>query len=351
MRRVAIGWGMAVVSLTLHCSSAESGRPRYGYIDGSGPRNAAGASPWQLPDSELEGAVATASQRDVRIIESDPLPSLLPQSSREIGAYFPPGAELVGVALDDRDENAQPYLLEAHAGLYQLTGSGAQLVFDLRASRVINGTGDGSPPTELTDVVFDSLRSGEQRAPTFLLAAENDGFALDLRLPYLDSYFCYLPGTFEPLPAPGPSVSQELRQQGIAVVERAEAVALNPITGQIFAQPRTLRLDSGAVAGSELFVFDTAGGTPIGTWRLEREEFAAGGAAFQLGGLNLVFGFGSDLYFVGNWGSDVVHLLHLEGVEQITGLAARANGDLLVLDGPKRRLLEVGLQQLAVALN
>jgi hypothetical protein len=355
MKRVAIGWGLAVVSLSLHCSSGESGRQRYGNIAvsgaGSGVSTDDGLPAWQLPDAELEGAAPVAPERSpLRIIDWDPLPSLLPRSSQELGAYFAPGAELVGVALDERDESAQPYLLEAHAGLYQLTASGSELVFDLRASRVSGGTGDGSPPVELTDVAFEPVRSSEQGAPVFVLTADNDGFALDLRYSDLASYFCYLPRSPEPLPTPGPSVSQQLRQQGVAVVERTEAVALNPITRQIVAQPRTLRLDNGAVAASELFVFDPAGGNPISTWQLEQGEFAAGGAAF-LQGSYLMFGFGSDLYFAGDWGSDVVHQLHLEGVEKITGLAARANGDLLVLDGPNRRLLEVGLQQLAVALG
>ena len=47
----------------------------------------------------------------------------------------------------------------------------------------------------------------------------------------------------------------------------------------------------------------------------------------------------------------MVRQLHLEGVEKITGLAARQNGDLLVLDGPQRRLLEIGVQQIATALG
>jgi hypothetical protein len=348
MRRVVIGWGLAAASLSLHCSSGESGRQRYGYSTGRGPSGDNGLAAWQLPDAEIQGA-AVDLQRSMRIIDIDPLPSLLPQSSRELGAYFAPGAELVGVALDERDESA-PYLLEAHTGLYRLTATGSEQVFDLRTSRVIGGTGDGSPPVELTDVAFEPVRSRAQDAPVFVLTAENDGFALDLGEADLHSYFCYLPTRADPLGAPGPSASEQLRQQGIAVVERTEAVTLNPITWQIVAQPRTLRLDDGTIAASELFVFDTVGGNPIGTWRLERAEFAAGGAAFLLGS-SLLFGFGSDLYFENDWGGDVTHQLHLEGVEKITGLAARANGDLLVLDGPNRRLLEVGLRQLALAFN
>jgi hypothetical protein len=285
----------------------------------------------------------------VSFVDWEPLPALQPQSSIELGAYFPASAELVGLALDEREESAQVYVLEARTGLYQLSGSGAALVFDLRSSQVRN-TIDPAPPAELTDVAFNLARSRELGAPSFALTAENDGYALDLPDPYLRSYFCYFPTSYEPLAAQAASVSQELRQQGIPVVERTEAVALNPGTLQIVAQPRTLRVDNGDVAGSELFVFDSSGGDPIGTWRLERGEFAAGGAAFQQESY-LVFGFGSDLYYTGDWGSDIVHQLHLEGVAKITGLAARTNGDLLVLDGPNRRLLQVGLQQIVAALS
>jgi hypothetical protein len=46
-----------------------------------------------------------------------------------------------------------------------------------------------------------------------------------------------------------------------------------------------------------------------------------------------------------------VRQVHLSGVERITGLATQPNGDLLVLDGPTRRLLELGVQQIADALG
>ena len=134
------------------------------------------------------------------------------------------------------------------------------------------------------------------------------------------------------------------------VVERTDAVAINELTQQIAAQPRTLRIDDGSVAGSELFAFDAAGGTPIGTWRLDRTDFVAGGAAF-FAQEALALGSGRDLYFTAGWGEDVYRQLSLDGVTQITGLAARSNDDLLVLDGPSKRLYEVGVQQIADALN
>ena len=62
-------------------------------------------------------------------------------------------------------------------------------------------------------------------------------------------------------------------------------------------------------------------------------------------------GAGPDLYFTGGWGRDVYRQLYLKGVKQITGLAVRSDDTLLVLDGPSKRLYEVGLQQVVDALN
>jgi hypothetical protein len=353
MKRTLALVALVQSALTLHCWS-EGQRERDG-ARGTNARDGSGLSqpsdiPWQLPDEALELPAPSAQPASVRFFDWDPLPELVPQASTDLAAFFPEDAQLVGVAIDPRQAGNLPVVLEARTGLYQLGTAGAQLVFDLRASRVFGGTGDGSPPVELTDVAFDVERAQQTGQQSFALTAENDGFALALPSTRLDSYFCYFPSRVQPLPGPAPSLSQELREQGVAVVERTEAVALNPITSQIVAQPRTLLLDSGGVAGSELFVFDAAGGQPLGTWRLERSEFAAGGAAF-LEQTYLTLGFGADLYFTGGWGETVVRQLHLSGVERITGLATQPDGDLLVLDGPTRRLLEVSVQQIADALG
>ncbi|HKO90307.1 MAG TPA: hypothetical protein VJU61_04095 [Polyangiaceae bacterium] len=319
---------------------------------------AANRSSWALPQpdffsddpssSGLDGPVIVP--RAVAVQMAEGLPVVAPQASTELAAFFPEGAQLVGVALDGRDESAPPYVLEAHRGLYRVTEAGAELVFDLRASRVLGGTGDGSPPQELTDIAFDRARSEASGKLTFAVTAENDGFALQLPGNTLESYFCYFPPTEAPVAGPFVSISQELREQGVPVVERTEAVAINELSAQIAAQPRTLRIDDGSVAGSELFAFDAAGGTPIGTWRLDRTDFVAGGAAFYAGS-SLALGAGPDLYFTGGWGRDVYRQLSVQGATQITGLVARDNDDLLVLDGPSQRLLEVGVQQVVEALD
>jgi len=350
MRHLALPVTMAAVCVLPGCFS-----------EGRAERAAdANRSSWEVdqPDffandpSESESDRPVTEPRAVSVqMNSDSLRVVTPQASVDLAAFFPAGAQLVGVALDGREEGAPPYVLEAHSGLYLVTEAGAELVFDLRASRVLGGMGDGSPPPELTDIAFDRARTNASGKLTFAVTAENDGFALELPGSTLQSYFCYFPPSEPaPLAAQSTSISLELRQQGVPVVERTDAVAINELSQQIAAQPRTLRLDDGSVAGSELFAFDATGGTPIGTWRLDRTSFVAGGAAF-FAGVSLTLGAGPDLYFTGGWGQDVYRQLYLKGVLKITGLAARSNDDLLVLDGASKRLYEVGLQQVVDALN
>jgi hypothetical protein len=150
----------------------------------------------------------------------------------------------------------------------------------------------------------------------------------------------YFPSLTEEEATPTPSISQELRAQGIAIVERTEAVAVNAGSGQIFAQPRTLRIDGAGVAGSELFVFDTSGGQPTATRRFERTEFVAGGAAFVFQ-TSLVLGSGSSLYISEGWADDVRRIASVPGASDITGMASLPSGNLLVLDGPGKRLIEL----------
>lgn len=187
----------------------------------------------------------------------------------------------------------------------------------------------------------DRSRCDTAGSPRFVLTAENDGFLLSLPSAALTSHFCYFPSLTDEAATPTPpGVSQELRAQGIPIVERTEAVAVNDGSGQIFAQPRTLRMDGAGVAGSELFVFDTAGGQPTGTRRFERTDFAAGGAAFVFQ-TSLVLGSGSSLYITLDWDDDVRRIARVAGGSEITGMASLRGGNLLVLDGPSKRLLEL----------
>jgi hypothetical protein len=198
-------------------------------------------------------------------------------------------------------------------------------------------------------VAFHPAQSSEG-SPSFAVTAENDGFALTSGGSVLQSFFCYFPSSIESSTIVAPqSVSQELRAQGVEIKELTHALAVHPVNGQIFAQPRTIRLDDGVVAGSEVFVFAPEGGQPIATWRFETLEFAAGGMA-ALDDAVLAFGYGSDVYLANGWGSPVRRFATLEGVT-IEGLAVAPNGDLLVLDGPGKRLLEIDAEHLAELLS
>jgi hypothetical protein len=242
-------------------------------------------------------------------------------------------------------------VLEAHTGLYLLTDSGPELVFDLRTGSVVGGNQTGVFPAQLTDVAFDPLRSAVG-APQFVGTAENDGFSFGLNNSLLLSYFCYFPDTLgTAAPDEGePSVSQQLRADGVAVMERTDAVAINPYTGQIFAQPRTTRLDARTIAGSELFLFEQSGGQPVATRRFERLDFAAGGMAVAFGD-TLVLGFQNEIYIAAAWEDDARRFGVLEGVGSIEGMAVDLDGGLLVLDGPGKRLLHIESDEVGAQFN
>lgn len=135
------------------------------------------------------------------------------------------------------------------------------------------------------------------------------------------------------------SISQELGRQGIPVAQRTNSVAYNRDTGEIFAQPQTLRLDrsSDGVAGSELFVFPSEGGQPLMVQPLSDLGFSAGGMVAHRE--RLLLGFEDALYELTGATPEVV--LQLEDDVVLTGMALDRDGSLLVLDGAGRRLLEV----------
>lgn len=335
MRRIA------VLLAGVACSSALGAC----FSEGEGDRSPPGeGGPWFVDDPTLPSdqprRAARGAPSAIRIAEEGDAASLEPVAITELGSFFPESARLVGVAY--APATGRLYVLEARAGLYEITSDAARLVFDLPASRVVAGTGDGSPPIELTDVAIDPDGGGAESSPRFMLTAENDGFLLSLPSTTLTSHFCYFPSMIdeEVTPAAPPSISQELRARGIPIIERTEAVAVNEQSGQIVAQPRTLRIDGAGVAGSELFVFDATGGQPTATRRFERTEFVAGGAAFVLE-TSLVLGSGSNLYITQGWADDVRRIATMPGASEITGIASLPSGNLLVLDGPGKRLLEL----------
>jgi hypothetical protein len=243
------------------------------------------------------------------------------KSQINLAPLLPAGADLVGVTVSPEGKR---YVLDSAGRLYLLeSASRATLVYAT------------TTPIELTDVV---ALGGER----FAVTAENDGFMLDVHNQSLSSYFCYLPGDIIPTdPTVVPSVSQTLRNEGVAVKERTESVAFNHQTLQLFAQPQTIRLDTGAVAGSELFTFSDGGGQPIAVRQMPITAFIAGGMVV-VDGRRLLMGRGSQIYEIDEQGVGPTLLKQLQDTTiDISGLALDTDGDLLVLDRASRRLLEM----------
>jgi hypothetical protein len=190
---------------------------------------------------------------------------------------------------------------------------------------------------EFTDIVaLDDAR--------FAVTAENDGFLFDKSTGRLSSYFCYLPSPPNPgadgegssQPVVPISVSQTLQLAGIAVSQRTEAVAFNSNTGQLFAQPRTTRLDTGGIAGSELFVFEQAGGEPVSVFPLESGFVAKGMVVVDD---RLFLGSGSSLWEAALDGA-LTRVGELGPSIDLGGMARAPDGTLWLLDGKARRLVK-----------
>jgi len=244
---------------------------------------------------------------------------------------LPADAQLVGVAITP---NGKRYVLDQRSGLYRMEAAGAVLVFNTT----------GLAGLEFTDIVaLDDAR--------FAVTAENDGFLFDVSTGSLSSYFCYLPSPRNPgaggggpsQPVVPISVSQTLQLAGIAVSQRTEAVAFNPNTGRLFAQPRTTRLDTGDIAGSELFVFEQAGGEPVSVFPLESGFVAKGMVAVAD---RLFLGSGSSLWEAALDGA-LTPVGEFDSSIDLGGMALAPDGMLWVLDGKGRRLVkfdpEIGL--------
>jgi len=248
-----------------------------------------------------------------------PTPTGELKSALDLAPLLPANADVVGVTVSPEGKT---YVLDRVSGLYLLEGARAALVFAAPAG------------IELTDVV---ALGGER----FAVPAENDGFMIDVHNQTFSSYFCYLPSVDPGTVAPGgpPSISQDLRNAGIEVAERTESVAFNHDTLQLFAQPRTTRMDTGQVVGSELFIFLEGGGQPVAVQPLPDVSFVAGGMV-AVAGARLLLGQGSVIYEMAGAGlAPSPRKLLADKTVDISGLALDTGGDLLVLDRANRRLL------------
>jgi len=257
------------------------------------------------------------------------------KSAIDLAPMLPPSADVVGVAVAPE---GQRYVLDRNSGLYEIDAAGARSIFstsDMAYAISLSAVG------ELTDVVA----LGSER---FAITAVNDGYMLDLHNETLTSYFCYLPALPDPNGDPGggsvvpPSVSQTLRSQGIEVEERTESVAFSPDNLLLYAQPQTIRVDTGQVMGSELFVFSDGGGQPIQVQGMPSPSFIAGGMVAVDRGARLLLGIRNEIFAL-DPGTGPTRIRQFDPSIDISGLALDTNGDLLVLDRAGRRLLTTSL--------
>jgi hypothetical protein len=258
-------------------------------------------------------------------------------SEVSLSTLLPAGAQPVGVAVSPEGKR---YVLDRLSGLYEIGPGTAKLVF--KTAELASRYGQRAD-LDLTDVVA----LGSDR---FAITAENDGFLLDLYGGTFGSYFCYLPAPspeYMPTPSPEPtvptvtSVSQRLQLQGIEVKQRTESVAFNDEGQLLFAQPQTVRMDTGAIAGSELFVFTAGGGEPFQVRPIPDPAFIAGGMV-ALNGQRLLLGGGHSIFEVTQTSGPTL-LKDLSPSIQIGGMARELNGQILLLDRAGYRLLRIAV--------
>jgi hypothetical protein len=304
------------------------------------PQPIASDSPPVMLLEPVSNAGGVTIPHELTLTAEEPARLLEPIRIMDLAPLFPADAVLVGYAVGAN--TGTRYVLDATRGIFELTPrsfestpTGATLVFSLPDSTVAGGDGDGTPPSELTDIESTFVEDGP--SDTLVLTAENDGYVLRVGSSILQSYFCYVPNVYAWPADVIPSVSQTLRAQGIDVKERTDSVVVNG-AGQIIAQPRTFRLDTGEHVGTELFVFDASGGQPINTLTIAAPEFRAGGMSVLAE--DLVLGYRNELYRIRGLDGIITRVGRIEGSGSIEGLDFGLEG-IAVLDGPGKRLYEI----------
>lgn len=174
------------------------------------------------------------------------------------------------------------------------------------------------------------------------MTATSDGFLVNLDDGTLRQHFCYLPGWQE--------------EGGGDPIQVATALAYDPQSDLIFAQPRTIENGGwGEISESLISVHDGPTGVDEHWWSVDDIEFLAQGMVVLERGRDvdsprLLLGVDATL-FVFDADQRVVSarydLAEQLNVGAITGMAMDRNTDsLLVLDGGNRHVLELDLDAL-----
>jgi hypothetical protein len=212
------------------------------------------------------------------------------------------------------------FVLDEQAGLYRMGLDGsAQLVLAI---------GDLPGAAEVRWPLTDIVALGPN---LFALTAIGDGFLLDVAERTMARHFCYEPGGFP--------TDQE---------QRTNALAFDPATDRLYAQPRTS--EDGVLVRSELAMFARPNGADL-RWDPLPDDVDAGGLAVLPGADALLLGAGGRLlrFDLATSRLTTVEDLRRFGVTTIDGLTLDAAAQtLLVLDGADDELIELDLAQLTL---
>lgn len=173
------------------------------------------------------------------------------------------------------------------------------------------------------------------------LTSRSDGFVMHLDAGTPSPHFCYEPGWWDPAEMEDP-------------VQLSLAVAHDPESGRLYAQPRTIENGGfGAITESFVAAYAEEGGEDLTWWGLDPSYAATGMAVLEPGSetahATLLLGHGDVLQRFdaerGELGPEVS--LREHHVEQIGGLAIdRERGTLLVLDSARSLVLELRVSAL-----
>lgn len=248
-------------------------------------------------------------------------------SELALAPLLPESRELTGVASTN---DGRLFVLDRHHGLFEVFPDRAVPLFTLAELPARFGLPATLAFTDVTTL-------GDAR---FALTAENDGYLFDPAANVFTSHFCYFPPLDATETTPDPvSVSQVLTAQGIPARQLTESVAYSAESGTLFAQPRTFRMDTGAVAGAEVLSFSAAGGgTPEQVFPIDDWNFVAGGMITE-GGSTLLLGAGRALYSMAV--NTQPALLHTFASDlRINGMTRMGN-NVVLLDDIGKRLIWV----------
>ncbi len=216
-------------------------------------------------------------------------------------------------------------LLNARAGLFELTGDGLQEIASLDELLV---NAELAPQSDFTDVA--ALGDG-----SYALTALSDGFLFDGET--LRQHFCYEPGfaDIEPTPDPVPTSASDK--------QLTLSLDYLPERGQLIAQPRTFDEATGEILAAHVATFDLETGVEQGWFDLGSPEVLAGGLT-TLDDDSVLLGAGAKLlrfdidtralHEIADLGADV---------QDIAGMASTDDGTVWVIDGEAGSLLEVRL--------